>query len=290
MTPANRRPSDPPITRRRVIAGSAIAPLALTGAAPAAEPAARAASLRPLRVLSYNIHYGQGMDGRYDVPRIAEVITTLAPDLVALQECDVGVRRSGRVNEVVELGRLTGLAARFGPTQHFEGGLFGNAVLSRLPIRDVRIDPLPYTEATADLVTYPRGAIAVTVALADGTPLRFVSTHFQHNLADDRLAEARAINALFAADDDTTPTILAGDINATPDSAPVAELLTRWRNVTEDPPLPTVPVGMPTARIDYVFVRPAARFTVLETRVIAETMASDHRPVFAVVEPLAADG
>lgn len=289
MTPANRRPSDPPITRRTILTGSAAAPLVMSGSA-AAEPAARAAPPRPLRVLSYNIHYGQGMDGRYDVPRIAEVITKLTPDLVALQECDVGVRRSGRVNQVVELGRLTGLAARFGPTQHFEGGLFGNAVLSRLPIRDVRIDPLPYTEATAELVTYPRGAIAVTVALADGTPLRFVSTHFQHNLADDRLAEARAINALCAADDDPTPTILAGDINATPDSAPVAELLTRWRNVTEDPPLPTVPVGMPTARIDYVFVRPAARFAVLETRVIPETMASDHRPVFAVVEPLAADG
>ena len=288
MTPAtNGLRNDVPLSRRRFIAASAVTPLG--AAVVQAETAPAAAAAGTLRVLSYNIHYGQGMDGRYDVPRIADVITRLAPDLVALQECDVGVRRSGQVNEVVELGRLTGMAARFGPTQHYEGGLFGNAVLSRLPILDVRIDPLPYTEATADLVTYPRGAIAVTVALPDGAPLRFVSTHFQHNVADDRLAEARAINALFAADGDATPTILAGDINATPESQPVAELLTRWRNVTEEPPQPTVPVATPTSRIDYIFVRPAERFEVLETRVIPEIMASDHRPVFAVLRLVATD-
>lgn len=268
---------------------AAAAPLAASRitTSPAATPQP---PLRPLRVLTYNIHYGQGMDGRYDIPRIAAVIAGLEPDLVALQECDVGVRRSGRVHEVAELARLTGLAARFGPTQHYEGGLFGNAVLSRLPIRDVRIDPLPYTEATADRTTYPRGAVTVTVALPDGAPLRFVSTHFQHNVAEDRLAEAQAINRLLVADDDPMPTILAGDINAMPESEPVAELLRHWHNVSEDPPRPTVPVAAPTARIDYIFCRPAARFRVVETRVIAETMASDHRPVFAILEPIPAEG
>jgi len=270
------------LTRRRLLLGGAATVGAL--AAASSPPAAVAAASRQLRVLCYNIHYGQGMDGVYDIPRLAEVIKAVQPDIVALQECDVGVRRSGRVHQVIELGKLTGLAARFGPTQHYEGGLFGNAILTNLPILDVQIHPLPYTEATPELVTYPRGAIAVTVTAPDGEPLRLVSTHFQHNVPEDRVAEARALNALFADPGDSVRAILAGDINATPDSEPVAILEECWTNVIEDPPAPTIPVVNPTRRIDYIFYRSAEAFRVVETRVIPEEMASDHLPVFAVLE------
>lgn len=238
-------------------------------------------SSRPLRVLCYNIHWALGMDGEYDVARIAEVIKKEKPDLVALQEVDVGVERSGRVHEIRELAKLTGLAARFGPTQHYQGGLFGNAVLTHLPILDVAIHPLPYTEATEEKTTYPRGAIAVTVEAPDGKPLRFVSTHFQHNVPEDRVAEAKAINGLFA---DELRTILAGDINAKPEEEPVQVLLEQWENATDDPPAPTVPVKEPKSRIDYIFYRPAEAFLLKEARVIPEVMASDHRPVFAELE------
>lgn len=237
-----------------------------------------------LRVLCYNIHYGQGNDGRYDLERLAEVIAKTKPDLVALQEVDVGVKRSGRVHQARRLGELTGMAVRFGPTQHYEGGLFGNAVLTRLPILDVAIHPLPYTESTPERVTYPRGAIAVTVRGPDDRPLRFVSTHFQHNVPEDRVAEAEAINALFAAENDLMPTVLAGDINATPDAEPVRVLLERWTHAMDDAAAPTVPSQVPTSRIDYIFFRPASRFRVSVAEVIAEPTASDHRPVFAVVE------
>ncbi len=252
---------------------------ALTGPPQAlAEP-----NSRQLRVLCYNIHFGLGTDGNYDVERLAKVIAEAKPDLVALQEVDAGVERSGRVHQAQRLAELTGMAVRFGPTQHYEGGLFGNAVLTNLPILDVAIHPLPYTEATPKKVTYPRGAIIVTVRGPGNRPLRFVNTHFQHNVPEDRLAEAKAINALFAGDEDL-PTILAGDMNATPDSEPIAELLTRWSNATDDPPSPTAPSVNPRSRIDYIFYRPAAKFRVVEASVVAETLASDHRPVFAVLE------
>lgn len=234
-----------------------------------------------LRILCYNIHWALGMDGKYDVARVAEVIKAARPDLVALQEVDVGIRRSNRMHEVRMLAEMTGMAGRFGPTQHYEGGLFGNAVLTRLPILDVEIHPLPYTEATPELQTYPRGAIAVTVTAPDGQPLRFVSTHFQHNVAEDRVAQAKAINELFAADGDLLRTILAGDMNAKPEEEPIRILRERWTNATDEPPSPTVPVVNPTSRIDYIFYRPADRFVLKEARVIPEEMASDHRPVFA---------
>ena len=239
-----------------------------------------------LRILCYNIHYGQGMDGRYDVPRLAAVINRAQPDLVALQEVDVGVKRSGRVHQARELGRLTGMAVRFGPTQHYEGGLFGNAVLTRLPILDVAIHPLPYTESTPERVTYPRGAIAVVVRGPRGDPVRFVSTHFQHNVPEDRLAEAKAINDLFAAPGDSMPTILAGDMNALPDSEPIVVLRERWVAAMDLTPAPTAPSNQPTSRIDYIFYRPESRFRLLQAEVVAEPMASDHCPVLAVLELL----
>jgi len=247
----------------------------------------RAESAEPphqLRVLCYNVHWCKGTDGKYDVARLADVINKAKPDLVALQEVDVGVKRSGRVHDVRELSKLTGLAARFGPTQHYEGGLFGNAVMTNLPILDVAIHPLPYTESTDERTTYPRGAIAVTMQGPDGKPLRFVSTHFQHNVPADRVAEAKAINKLFAADGDGLRTILAGDMNAVPDAEPVTELLKKWTNAIDEAATPTAPATKPRSRIDYVFYRNAAQFRVVESKVIPESIASDHRPVLAVLE------
>lgn len=232
-----------------------------------------------VRVLCYNIHYGQGNDGVYDLERLAEVIKRHQPDVVALQEVDVGVQRSGRIHQAQLLSELTEMAVRFGPTQHYQGGLYGNAVLSRLPIVDVAIHPLPYTESSTELVTYPRGAIALTLRGPNDKLIRFISTHFQHNLPADRVAEATAINRLFTGDQ--IPTILAGDMNARPDSEPIRVLEEEWTGTAGEPPQPTAPSARPTARIDYVFYRPEAAFELIEARVIDEPLASDHCPVFA---------
>lgn len=246
-------------------------------------PAQETAGKTSLRILCYNIHYGQGNDGVYDLERLAEVIKAVKPDLVALQEVDVMVRRSNKVHQASKLGELCGLKTFYGPTQHYEGGLYGNAILTNLPVSDVLIHPLPYTDATPELTTYPRAAIAVTVTAPDGKPLRFISTHFQHNVETDRVNQAHAINELFAADGDDLRTILAGDMNAIPGSEPVQVLETKWQNAIDEAAAPTVPSQNPTSRIDYIFYRSKAQFRVEETKVIDEAMASDHRPVFAVL-------
>lgn len=245
-----------------------------------------------LRVLCYNIHHGKGTDDKIDVPRIAEVIQRHQPDLVALQEVDVGVKRSARVHQLRRLGELTGMASRFGPTQDHMGGLCGNGVLSRLPILDVVIHPLPYTPPRREQVTYPRGAIAITVKLPDGRSLRFISTHFQHNLAEDRLAQAQRINQLFAAEGDETLAILAGDLNALPDSEPMEEIHKRWTNAMNSPPVASAPSPDPHSRIDYILYRPEKSMKLRTSSVLDEPTASDHLPVFAVFElpPEAAAG
>ena len=91
---------------------------------------ARLAASPTLRVLTYNIHHGEGTDGRIDLPRLAEVMATAQPDLVALQEVDEATDRVSGVNELDELAKLTHMHPAFGKAMNFSGGQYGVAVLS----------------------------------------------------------------------------------------------------------------------------------------------------------------
>ena len=142
-----------------------------------------------------------------------------------------------------------------------------------------RVTDLRLVEPAADLFEH------LCKCLAIGKPLRFVSTHFQHNVPEDRLAEAKAINRLLG-NEDELPTILAGDMNAVPDAAPIQELLKHWSNAIDKQATPTAPSAKPTSRIDYIFYQPARMFRVTHTEVVSEAVASDHRPVLAVLEVL----
>ena len=91
-----------------------------------------------LRILAYNIHHGAGNDEKLDLERIARLVHSLDPDLVALQEVDDRTERTGRVDQAAELGRLTGMAWAFGSFMDYEGGRYGMAVLSALPFAESR--------------------------------------------------------------------------------------------------------------------------------------------------------
>jgi len=96
-----------------------------------------------------------------------------------------------------------------------------------------------------------------------------------------QLAKLREI---FPAKPDQGLSILAGDFNATPDSEVVAALRTEWTDTAEKADFLTSPADLPRRKIDYVFCRPAPAWRVIETRALDESVASDHRPVLAVLE------
>src|SRR5712671_3348280 len=78
-----------------------------------------------VRVLTYNIHHGEGTDGEFDLPRLARIIEGTQADLIALQEVDQATDRASGVNELNELARLTHLHAAFGKAMDFQGGAYG---------------------------------------------------------------------------------------------------------------------------------------------------------------------
>lgn len=264
---------------RRLLLTLAAAALAAAGCV-----APRAAGPEPvrLRVLSYNIHHGQGGDGVFDLERLATVIADAAPDLVALQEVDQGTGRAGGVRQADELARSTGLHGAFGRAMRYDGGDYGEAALSRAKPQAVDAWPLP-----AGPGREPRCALVLRCTGAAG-PFLFVATHLDHTRGDeDRIRQIEEILARLAAGD-RLPVILAGDLNCEPGSAPLARLGPDWL----DAPLaagaaaPTFPAPAPARRIDHVLVAPAARWRVLGAAVLDERIASDHRPLVVDLELL----
>ncbi len=235
-----------------------------------------------LRVLSYNIHHGEGVDRQLDLPRIANVIKSVKPDLVALQEVDQGTERTNKVDQPAELARLTGMDIVFGGNIRYQGGDYGNAVLSRLPISRHNNHLLPRFDDGEQ-----RGVLEVEVEMPGGyATLLFLATHLDHRAGDrERVASARAINEL-AADKTSWPAVLAGDLNDVPDSQTLREFEAMWTRANEKM-LPTIPVDQPTRQIDFILFRPAERWKAIEVQVLDEAVASDHRAIFAVLELLA---
>jgi endonuclease/exonuclease/phosphatase family metal-dependent hydrolase len=245
----------------------------------------RGAEAQPIAVLSYNIHHAEGMDGKIDLQRIAAVIQSVSPDVVALQEVDRETQRSDGTDQAKELERLTGLKMVFGRAIDFEGGQYGNAILSRLPIQGVTNHPLPYTEGRE-----PRAVLAVEVVIpgSSGGPASFVllATHLdQTREPTDRLASAHAIAKLVAGNP-AMPTLLAGDLNAAFGSSTMNALAEQWQVPGAGQTWPTIPVANPTRQIDFVLFRPADRWKVIEVRALQETMASDHRPILVRLDLL----
>ena len=231
-----------------------------------------------LRVMTYNIHVGRGMDQRLDLRRIAGVINAERPDLVGLQEVDRGVERTGRIDEIAELARLTRMEYAFAPNLRYQGGWYGVAVLSRLPI--ISVDHRRYANRSEAM---RRGFLRVEVSVG-GRVLNFVTTHLDYQSSEGRLFETEQL--LRALKIIKGPLIVVGDFNDEPTGEAYKRMLTRftdaWAESGGDGSGFTYPADQPRKRIDFIFwgVEAGSLWRVQHARV-ADSLASDHRPVTA---------
>ena len=229
------------------------------------------ARTRPrLRVLSYNIKHGRGMDGKVDLERAAAVINRLRPDLVALQEVDQRARRSGVIDQAAELGKMTDMHHAFGSFFAFEGGQYGMAILSRRPLREVTNHRLPPG-------TEPRTALVATVRpLQRGPEVVFANVHY-YQTPQQRLDQANKLLAILQ--QEIRPVIIAGDFNSQPDSPVLKLFAPGWTVPDKGQDRFTFRSDRPRVEIDYIIYRPAAAFEIGKIDVLDEAVTSDHRPV-----------
>ena len=260
---------------RPVIAGL-VAAVALVG--PAAglllTPVPTVVSTSPVtfKVMTYNVHQGFDAFDIAGLDRIADTIAHEGPDVLVLQEVVRGWLIDEQHDVLGYLSARLGMAYVFGPNV---GDLYGNAILSRYPITDVR--RVHYTKEPGPRYQ-PRGAMIVRIGdSASATRPFIVVTHLDEN-ADASAIRMEQIRTLLGAIGTAIPAIIACDCNARPE-APELTLITD--SGFGDLALqsggggPTFPADQPAERIDYIF---GVGMTASQGHIVSST-ASDHRAV-----------
>jgi endonuclease/exonuclease/phosphatase family metal-dependent hydrolase len=225
--------------------------------------------------MTYNIHSGFGLDG-YDLHAIHRAIEHERVDLVALQEVDFGLRRTGYVNQARWLADRLGLHAIAGGTRR--QGRYGNALLARWPATFVM---------NHNLTMWPqpgRACLEVHLSMPKGT-LRCFVTHFGL-LPQERMAQVeRLIDEIIPGKEDHAPSILMGDFNTVPRSRVSARLRTRFTDAFEaagSGRSATFHARLPSVRFDYIYTGP--RLTPQSCHVSVNQWSargSDHLPLAA---------
>lgn len=236
---------------------------------------------KTLRVLTYNVHSCRGTDRKHDPARIADVIAACNPDVIALQELDVGRVRTGGIDQANVIAEHLRMQAHFHPALHVEEEKYGDAILTALPSRLIRAQALPS-------IGEPRGAVWIEIDVAERS-LQVINTHFglRRRERADQAAALLGSEWLGHERCRSNPALLVGDFNAVP-SSPVYALLAR-----QLPPLPaanrrrlkpTYPSRLPLLRLDHVFANhrlEAMALDVVDTPLARR--ASDHLPLLATV-------
>jgi endonuclease/exonuclease/phosphatase family metal-dependent hydrolase len=232
---------------------------------------------KTLRIMTYNIHVGVGMDKKLDLQRIADVINKERPDLVGLQEVDRGVKRTEGKDEIVELAGMTRMDYAFAHNIDYQGGQYGVAILSRSLIKS--IDHKMFENKRE---AERRGLLRVEVEF-DGVPLNFATTHLDYQFADGRLFETEQMLKLLA--DVKGPLIVVADMNDEPTGTAYQLMLKTfqdaWIGGRGKGDGFSYPADKPIKRIDHIFFR-GDRVKAKKAWTV-ETLASDHVPVVAEI-------
>ena len=222
--------------------------------------------------MTYNIRHGVGLDGVLDLERTARVIKAANPDIVILNEVDNGTARSFGVHQADSLGVLLDLYPVFGRSIDYDGGQYGNALLSRYPILDFQIFDL-----STDSLLEGRSVFLSRVDLK-GDTVAILGTHLGLS-PEERLEQVQGIIKLLPEMDRF---ILAGDFNFEPTSGAHEVITKSVRDGLAErtgQPVLTFPADQPNRRIDYIFIGEE-----IEVMQVAEfghpeiSIASDHLP------------
>ena len=232
------------------------------------------AATKRFRLLTYNVHRCRGTDRRVVPARIAAIIAATGADVVALQELDVNRARTGWVDQARFLAEALDMAVHFHPAWDLAEERFGDAVLSRFPMKLVHAAKLP---------GHPRGwrarrgALWVQVECA-GRAVQIINTH----LGLVRHERQTQTDALFGPHwlghpGCRPPLVLCGDFNSGPRSRIHRRLRESLRDVHRSL---TYPTRLPVASLDHVFL--SAEFVVHHVEVVKTPLtrvASDHYPL-----------
>jgi len=225
-------------------------------------------------ILNYNIRKS-GELVNYNPKPFAEFIREQNPDFVLLQEVDYKTTRNGNKDFLTQLAAELGMFSAFGYALTYQGGEYGVGILSKYPIEKISNNAL--TSSRPDQKE-TRTVLYIDVTI-NGQNLRIATTHLDQSTAEVRQDMTTRLNSYL---NTTMPVIVAGDFNARPTEACIASGMSVWKRICDN--TPTISASNPTSKIDYIFAKPSASWTVVEYRTIPRTDLSDHVALFAKIE------
>ncbi|KKK39747.1 hypothetical protein WQ57_00140 [Mesobacillus campisalis] len=233
-----------------------------------------------LRILTFNIHHGRGLDRKVDLNRISKVIRSADPDIVGLNEVDKQYsKRSEFVDQAAWLAEKLDMEHVFGPaiTLESQGNRqYGNAILSRYPIIKSRNHPFDFLPKVVE----DRSLLEAEIEIG-GKPLSLYVAHlsfapFLHRKQTEYILGKAAVA--------NKRSIVMGDWNMRPNSKSwkLAASYMQDTNKAQERNL-TYPAKNSRVKLDYIFVSKETEVVSAET-ILVDPSASDHLPLLAVVE------
>ena len=231
-----------------------------------------------LKVMTFNILHGATTKGDFNLEAIAGVINKYNPDLVAMQEVDFKTKRAKKYNLPLELGYRTQMMPLYARAMYYDGGEYGEAVLSKYSLTYTENIALPHQKTSE-----PRAAQVARFETRQGNTIQFVATHLDHLRNEtDRLMQADALVKEFK--NETYPTILIGDLNAQPDSETMKKLYQVFHKPDmEEAYKPTYPSTGPKICIDHILFNQPEKWSVLNYEIICDDYVTDHCIVVATL-------
>ena len=233
---------------------------------------------RTIRVVTYNVHRGRGLDGRTKPDRIVAVLQDIDADIVALQEVvGAGPRHGGHAEEI---GAALGMGWVMAPTRQLWSHQFGNVVLSRFPV-------LHHVKYNLSWKTCePRGCMRVDLDL-DGFTLHFYNCHFGTAILERRV-QAERLAGIVSDRRTTGPKIVLGDFNEWTRGPASALLSERLKSIDLGAHLRrrrTYPGVFPLVHLDHVYYEGDVEVEKIElVRSRRALIASDHLPLVVTLK------
>lgn len=237
----------------------------------------------PLSILTYNVHACVGMDGDLSPRRIARVIGQSGANVICLQEVDVNRKRSGMRDQVHEIARFLAMDHAFHPAWHIEEEKFGNAILSKFPVRIVNATGLHHHKEDRSR----RSAMWASIKLDHIGDVQVINTHLSIFPQERLIQSEELVEKWIRPAHEFGPVVLCGDFNALPDGKTHKAISQAMKDVETFTPFRTKPTYFspyPMARLDHIFVTPELipeTVRVIDTRLAK--VASDHRPLQAIL-------
>lgn len=231
-----------------------------------------------VKIMTFNIHHGADAANVDQLDEMAKFIKSSGAELIGLQEVDSVCKRSGNVDQMKRLGELTGMYFAFARHMAYDGGAYGQGILSKYPISNLRNDRI--TLLKKDGKNDTRALISVEVLLPNKRKVSFASVHFALDAPSRLLQSDETINYLKT---DKMPVILTGDLNAEPNREEIVNLDKYFVNVDPNH-LFTFPESKAVKTIDYILISKKSLDRIVDYKVFNEVKISDHLPAMTTVK------